>query len=156
MRKTGKILLGVLTLAPLALMILAFVFFFTVASSASFGRRFDEDAFSVSFGTFFAIQMLAVLLTLGLTVFYIVNVFRNDRVEKDKKALWAVVIFMGNAFAMPVYWYLFIWPEREEPGSGWRERVRLNNADAAGWGANAASRDRSRDYVPPPPPPDWR
>ena len=37
-------------------------------------------------------------------------------VPQDKKALWAVVIFMGNALAMPVYWYLYIWkPLRHEP-----------------------------------------
>lgn len=37
-----------------------------------------------------------LFLIMGLTVFYMVNVFRNDRVEKDKKVLWAVVLFMGN------------------------------------------------------------
>jgi hypothetical protein len=42
---------------------------------------------------------------------YIVNVFKNDRVSKDKKALWVVVLFLGNMIAMPVYWYLYIWEE---------------------------------------------
>ncbi len=42
-------------------------------------------------------------LMLGLTVFYIVHVFRTDRVPADKKALWAVVLFLGNLLAMPFY-----------------------------------------------------
>jgi cytosine/uracil/thiamine/allantoin permease len=58
--------------------------------------------------------MLAVI---ALMVFYIVNVFRNDRVDKDKKALWAVVLFMGNMIAMPIYWYLYIWRETPAPDS---------------------------------------
>ncbi len=55
------------------------------------------------------LHLLTMLSVLALTVFYIVNVFRNDRVEKDKKALWAVVIFLGHVIAMPVYWYFYIW-----------------------------------------------
>ncbi|NLG84554.1 MAG: hypothetical protein GX493_08130 [Firmicutes bacterium] len=42
---------------------------------------------------------------------YIVNVFNTDLVDKDKKALWAVVLFFGNIIAMPIYWYLYIWRE---------------------------------------------
>ena len=43
-----------------------------------------------------------MLWIMALTVFYMVNVFRNDRVDKDKKVLWAVVIFMGSIIAMPI------------------------------------------------------
>jgi type II secretory pathway component PulM len=38
-----------------------------------------------------------------------VDVFQSNRVSADKKALWAVVLFLGNIFAMPVYWYLYLW-----------------------------------------------
>ncbi len=44
-----------------------------------------------------------------MLIIYIVNVFRNDWVEKDKKALWAVVLFLWHMVAMPVYWHLYIW-----------------------------------------------
>ena len=45
-----------------------------------------------------------MLIVMALMVFYIVNVFKNERVDKDQKVLWAVVLFMGNMIAMPVYW----------------------------------------------------
>ncbi len=61
------------------------------------------------------LHLFTMLAVMGLMVFYIVNVFRNDRVDKDKKALWAVVLFMGNMIAMPIYWYLYIW--REPPAA---------------------------------------
>jgi hypothetical protein len=41
-------------------------------------------------------------------------VFRTDRVPADKKALWAVVLFLGNFFAMPFYWYFYIWPKADD------------------------------------------
>jgi multisubunit Na+/H+ antiporter MnhB subunit len=54
-------------------------------------------------------------VVLGATVIYIINVFGNDRVEKDKKALWAVVLFLGSILAMVVYWYLYIWRQTPAP-----------------------------------------
>jgi cytosine/uracil/thiamine/allantoin permease len=50
-----------------------------------------------------------MIVIMALLTFYIINVFRNDRVNKDMKILWAVVLFFGNFVAMPVYWYLYIW-----------------------------------------------
>jgi hypothetical protein len=57
----------------------------------------------------FILQFLTILLIFGLIAFYLVHIFKTDRVSQDKKALWAVVICLGNAFAMPIYWYLYIW-----------------------------------------------
>ena len=49
-------------------------------------------------------------LIVGLLVFYITHLFRTDSVANDKKALWAIVLFLGNVIAMVVYWFLYIWP----------------------------------------------
>jgi hypothetical protein len=151
MQKTSKILLGVATVAPIVLtIVLVFVVFATFAStfpSARSGRFVSENDFPAVFGTIFTLQVLLWLLTVGLTIFYIVNVFRNDRVAKDKKALWAVVIFLGNMLAMPVYWYLYIWREPEVQVHGW---------GGSGYFNDASTGQRAGDYSAPPPPPDWR
>ncbi len=65
------------------------------------------------FGSF-AAQMLVWLLVLALIIFYIVHLFTTDRVRQDKKALWAVVLILGNFFAMPVYFYLYVWHDPSE------------------------------------------
>lgn len=91
---------------------------------------------------------------MALTVFYMVNVFRNDRVEKDKKVLWAVVIFMASVIAMPIYWYLYIW--RESPVTGSPEPSALGRGDSSVWANGGKATDRQRQYVPPPQPPNWR
>ena len=59
----------------------------------------------------FPLHFLTMLEIFVLLVIYIVHVFKTDRISQDKKALWAVVLFLGNMIAMPVYWYLYIWKE---------------------------------------------
>ncbi len=61
------------------------------------------------------LHFLTMLEVLVLLVIYIRHVFTTDRVPQDKKALWAVVLFLGNMIAMPIYWYLYIWREQEPP-----------------------------------------
>ena len=39
--------------------------------------------------------------------FYISYIFKSPRIDKDKKILWVVVIFIGNIIAMPIFWYLY-------------------------------------------------
>lgn len=50
-----------------------------------------------------------MFLIFALLGFYVAYLFRTPRVPQDKKALWAVVLFLGNMFAMPVFWFLYIW-----------------------------------------------
>ena len=65
----------------------------------------------------FPLYFLTMLEMFALLVIYIVHVFKTDRVPQDKKALWAVVLFLGNMLAMPIYWYLYIWndPKQSDP-----------------------------------------
>ena len=110
MKKSTKILLVLATLWPFLYMILFFVFIF----SSIFFRPSpggEESGPPFFFAVFIALHLFTMLWIIALTVFYMVKVFRNDRVEKDKKVLWTVVIFMGNMIAMPIYWYLYIWKE---------------------------------------------
>ena len=57
----------------------------------------------------FVLHFGTIILGLGLLVVSIVDVFKNDRITRDMKALWAIVLFMGGFIAMPVYWYLYFW-----------------------------------------------
>jgi hypothetical protein len=47
----------------------------------------------------------------GLIAFYILFLFKTDRVPQDKKALWAAVLLLGNMLAMPVFFFLYVWPD---------------------------------------------
>ena len=65
----------------------------------------------LAFGLLFAAHFVTMFLTMALLLFYIVFLFKTDRVRQDKKALWAAVLFLGNMFAMPVFFYIYVWPE---------------------------------------------
>jgi hypothetical protein len=152
MKKSNKILLGLATLWPFLYLILFFVFIF-----ASFifmpAQQGEQSGLPVAFGVLFAIHFLTMFWIIGLTIFYMVNVFRNDQVDKDKKVLWAVVIFLGNMIAMPVYWYLYIW---KEPSIGNLSAPRaVGSANVTSWTQETGPSNRD-EYVPPPQPPNWR
>jgi hypothetical protein len=151
MKKYTKILLGLATLWPFLYIIFFFLFIF---SSILFmpGSGENESGPPFFFALLFALHFLTMIWIMGLTVFYMVNVFRNDRVDKDKKVLWAVVIFMGNMIAMPIYWYLYIW--KPAPAGSPPSRS-LGSVNTSAW-TNDASVPNREQYVPPTQPPNWR
>jgi len=152
MKSSTKVLLGLASLWPFVYMILFFIFvlssFFFLSPST--GKEFGPP---VSFMVIFLLHLLTMLWIMALTIFYIVNVFRNERVDKDKKVLWAVVLFMGNLIAMPIYWYLYIWkePAVTRPGPS-----ALSSGDQTVWVNNAKGSSEQPEYVPPPERPNWR
>ena len=72
-----------------------------------------------AFYVLFGVHMLTILLEFLLIAAYVYDVFHNPRVQGDRRALWAVVLFLGNFFAMPVYWWLYVRPEAESPPAQW-------------------------------------
>jgi hypothetical protein len=111
MHRSVKLLLLAATLWPL-LYVCGFLalMFGLVFSATQHGGRVGEPLGGVQgFVVLFGLHLFTMLWTLGLTAVYMVHLFKTDRVENDKKVLWAVVLFMGNMLAMPVYWHLNIW-----------------------------------------------
>ena len=119
MKNPAKILLGVLSVLPVLWFAIFMIGMFSMmtfmfSQSARTGSSSEEaQLFSKFFAVLFIGHFGAMLLMVGLTIFYIVFLFRTSRVPSDKKALWAVVLFLGNAFAFPVFWYLYIWRQRQ-------------------------------------------
>jgi phospholipase D-like protein len=153
MKKSGKLLLGAATLWPVVYMFIFFIFIFSMVFI-----RVDETGpgnLGASIASIFTLHIFTMLLVMGLTIFYIVDVFRNERVEKDKKVLWAIVIFMGNMIGMPIYWYLYFWKDPIVPSKP--SPARLNSVDTSAWtNSTEAARQEQHQYVPPSQPPNWR
>jgi hypothetical protein len=55
------------------------------------------------------LHLAVMLLIWVLIATYIVYLFKTTHVPADKRALWAVVLFLGNMLAMPFFWYLYVW-----------------------------------------------
>lgn len=78
-------------------------------TSVSSSDRF----FIFGFVGLFAAHFLTILLMIGLMPLYIVLAVKNVYIDQTMKIMWAVLICMVGTFAMPVYWYLYIW--RNQP-----------------------------------------
>jgi hypothetical protein len=100
--KLIKLFIGIASVLPLLYMI----FFMGTFFSMAFLHRT-----LIPFNVLFGIHMFTIFYIFGLLVFYIYNLFKNENVKSDQKVLWALVLFMGNMMAMPIYWYLYIWRE---------------------------------------------
>ena len=123
MSRGKAIALGLFTLWPFVYMFLffSFIFFMFLSSFASASQppgQEEASGFPTAILLIFPLHFLTMFSIVGLLVVYIMHVFKTDRIAADKKALWAVVLFFGNMFAMPVYWYLYIWREPEGPAHG--------------------------------------
>ncbi|HEX8407951.1 MAG TPA: hypothetical protein VF883_03745 [Thermoanaerobaculia bacterium] len=100
-----KIALLATTVLPLIYMVM---FFASFALTVSGGSR--SNVIFDNFGILMAVHLGVMLLMFALITFYIVFLFKTDRVKTEMKAVWAVAIFMGSIVAMPIFWYLYIWP----------------------------------------------
>jgi hypothetical protein len=106
--KNKKILVGLLTLWPILYM---FIFMALMVSTMAIAMRTHQQEPPKIFFIMFALHFFTIIYMFCLIGFYVYYIFKTDRVAKDKKALWAVVIFLGNMFAMPVFWFWYIWKE---------------------------------------------
>ncbi len=151
MGKPGKLLLGAATLWPIAYF---FIFIITIFATVVFAPKPGPGGGAPPLiAWIFPVHILTMLLILGLTVFYIVDVFRNNRVDNNQKALWAIVIFLGNMIGMPIYWYLYIW---KDPVSANQPPAQLNSVDTSTWTNRTEAPRQEHQYVPPSEPPNWR
>ena len=98
--------IGFLTLIPVAYIL----FFFAVIMIAVMSAGAPNQG---SFIFLFVMHFAVMILSWSLIGFYIYYLFKTDHVKQDQKALWAVVLFLGNMIAMPVFWYLYIWKPAE-------------------------------------------
>ena len=156
MTKTTKLLIGAATVWP-PIYMLVFMAFMLLTMLSTFATPRTGGAplgFPVAFAGIFVLHLFTMLEIIGLLVFYIVNVFRNPNVVGDRKALWAIVLFLGGFIAMPIYWYLYIWRDMKPttlPANGG-----VLEPPSQAWTSEGEDQNSVRPYVPPSGPPDWR
>jgi magnesium-transporting ATPase (P-type) len=110
MSRSRKILLGALTAWPVVYFFVFLAFFVNAWNSQG-----EEPA---GFTAILIAHLITMLVIMGLLVFYIVHVYRSARVPDDKRVLWAVILFLGNMIAMPVYFFLYIWRASDGESGG--------------------------------------
>lgn len=112
MSKPKKLLLGVLTVWPLAYMVLFMSFVLTMIMTAHPGRG-QRSGPPGWMPALFIAHLGTMLLILGLTVFYAAHAYRSRRVPENRRVLWVMLNVIGSFVAQIIYWYVFIWREPE-------------------------------------------
>jgi hypothetical protein len=57
---------------------------------------------------------LSIIFVMGW-ISYLLNVFRNERVPRNKRALWAALLFFAGPYAMPFYYWHYLRYEGDVP-----------------------------------------
>lgn len=110
MNRGAAILLAIATVLPIV-----YMFYFFTAFGSMDGQMTQEEM-QVKFDLLFRLHLGTMALMVGLLVIYIAYLFKTENVPKDKKVLWAVVLFLGNILAMPVFWFLYVWKPLQRGG----------------------------------------
>jgi hypothetical protein len=70
-----------------------------------------SPAFPIGVAVVFGAHILTIFLIMALLPLYIILAVKSDRLDQSMRIIWVVLICMLGFFAMPVYWYLYIWRE---------------------------------------------
>ncbi|MDG2247221.1 MAG: PLDc N-terminal domain-containing protein, partial [Flavobacteriales bacterium] len=117
MTRTAKIFLGIITLLPYVLLVLYVLSFFQGVINIS-SQAPTEDAspsvFLLSMGLSAVTLLLFVLLSIGLFIFYIVDVLNNKRLDKNQRLIWIFVLITTSHLGNLIYWFFQIWREEDD------------------------------------------
>lgn len=155
LKRSTKILLGIVTIWPAAYMFLFFVgivslMFLLPSDAGSTPSQPGSQLITIGFFSLFAVHILTIFASMGLMAFYIVRVFKTP-LDEAMKIMWTVLICMFGIFAMPVFWFLYIW--REPPALG---PLHAELPSARSGFVNSAEWSPRENQYNPQRPPDWR
>ena len=113
MTKGKAITLGIFSIWPILYM---FIFMGTIIimMASTFAGHPPGNGQQKIMMVILPLHFFTVFEIFALAAIYIFYLFKTDVVPQDKKALWAVVIFLGNMISMPIFWYIYIWKKVKE------------------------------------------
>ena len=109
-------------LAPIFLFIFLFVGYFVfvfsiVTQLPELENSNDLDSVSLIFGNliwFFLVVMLAVIISLGSLIFYIVHAVQNPNLKENNLLIvWILLIIFLNGIGQMIYWIVEIISKRK-------------------------------------------
>lgn len=117
MKKIIRLLLGFVTLLPIAYMGLFVCVIFDFHSNFHSG----SGPIDMNFAMIFSWHLTYAAVSILLMFYYVIHLFRTDRIKPEHKALWGVTLFGGMILALPFYWYWNIWKEPRSVESTFRQ-----------------------------------
>lgn len=108
---TQKVVLGIFTMLPLVLLPYLFIQFFYLFF-LDFPRGLNADTneeFLEGVLQFMVPSMILSFASLGLLIFYLVHLIKNNSLNTTERLIWILIMIFGGLLGFPVYWYLQVW-----------------------------------------------
>ena len=106
MKTPLKLLLGLIAITPLLISVIFVgpIVYFAFADPEALGRFL----LGLNPAVMLLVNVVLLVGSYGPMIFYLVHAARNADLENRRTAWILVLVFVG-VFAMPVYWFLFVW-----------------------------------------------
>lgn len=125
--KNQKVLLGILHFLPIIGIITYIVYFFsfifgTIMEAEMNGSEPDPQQFLGGFIIVFIIFMVSILLAIGIKIFDIIHLVKNNRNDTGNKVLiWILLFVFVGTIAEIIYFFMEIMPDKKQ------EKTELQN-----------------------------
>ena len=114
MKKSTKIWLAILTFIPILFIAFFFVSFFTVLITQIPELENNKGEFPVEFfkSIFGAILflILAIIIKIGLMIYYIIHASDNLKNDNTKKIMWILILVFIGTIGSVLYYFMEIYP----------------------------------------------
>lgn len=111
MPKVGKILLGLGTAWPICFLFLVVPAIMMATLAIGLGTDFPEKDSKFLQTTQWILPAgggATFLWGLFLTILYVMDATRNQRLTREQRAIWTAILLVGNIIAIPVYWFVHV------------------------------------------------
>ena len=114
MKKSTKVWLGILTFLPV-IFISVFLFLFitlflsNIYNFENFENNLREDFFR-SMIISFIFLVIAVIIKLGLLIYYVIHVSDNENNDSAKKIMWILILVFVGTIGSVIYYFMEILP----------------------------------------------
>ncbi len=114
MKKSSKIWLGILTFLPILFIAFFFISFFTVLITQIPELEKNSNEFPIEFlkSIFGAILflILAIIIKIGLMIYYIIHASDNILNDNTKKIMWILILVFIGSIGSILYYFMEIYP----------------------------------------------
>ena len=73
---------------------------------------FNDSWTSEELDKLFDWHMIVTVTSWLMMVVYLLLVFKLDNVKRNQRGIWVAALLFGSVIAMPVFWFLYVWPYR--------------------------------------------
>jgi hypothetical protein len=108
MKNQKSMILGVMAFLPMFYIILSWLLilpnmFKPIKDSTTMERRMSQVA-----GLHFVMDIIFLIAIILVILTFVLNVRNNRSIQEKTKISWTVLIIIGSAITIPIYWYKYI------------------------------------------------